>query len=146
MGIGVRFYIWNDNKGFRRYPRTSFVKSYHGIPNKDFIEYAGTRIKYVMVYLEMESRRPIEIRHIDCGIFTVDDDGKFNQDEVIETKRLAMESLVTPAMAKFIHDTDSNVVWSTGLFAIKKSKELYSWELTGNQLNQLIEDIFNKET
>ena len=118
------------------------MKSYKGIPNKDLLEYARTRIKYVTVFLEMENRKPIEIRHIDCGVFTVDDDGRFNQDEVMETKRLAMESLVTPELAKSVHDTDSSVIWSSGLFAVKKSRDFYSWELTGNQLNRLINDIF----
>ncbi len=125
MGIGIRFYIWDDNKGFRRYPRKSFKKLYKRIPNKDLIEYARTRLKYLTVFLEIENRKPIQIRHIDCGIFTVDNDGKFIQGEVMETRRLAMESIVTPAMAKSFQDSDSNVIWSSGLFAIKKSRDLY---------------------
>ena len=142
MGISARFYIWDGNKGFKRYSMKGFHESYDGLPNKDLIEYAGKSLKFVLVYLEMENRKPVEIIRIDSVIYSVDKDGKFNQDEVTETRRLAVECLVTPKIYKSFDDTNSNVIWSSGFFATRRHKALYSWELNENQLNQLSSDIF----
>jgi len=142
MGISARFYIWDESKGFMRFSMKGFHKSYDGLPNKDLIEYSGKSIKSVLMYLKMENRKPVEIIRIDSVMHNVDKDGVFNQEEVTETRRLAMESLVTPEMGKLYDDMNSKVIWSSGIFAIKKYKALYSWELTESQLDQLNSAVF----
>lgn len=142
MGIGVRFYVWDENKGFKKHSMKGFDNSFRGLPNTDLIEYAGKRVKFVLVYLELENRKPIEIVRIEREMLTVDDDGKFNQDELHETMRLSMQTLDTPEYTRWLDDADSNVIWSSGIFAKRKLKDLYSWELSDDQLDQLSRAIF----
>lgn len=139
--MSARFYIWDDNKGFKRYSMKGFNASYRGLPNKDLIESAEQSLKFVVVFLNMKNRKPVEVIRIDTFKYTVDKDGKFNQDEVMETMRFVVE-FVSSRMKNFNDHRKSNVIWSSGIFAERKYKALYSWELNESQLNQLIGSIF----
>jgi hypothetical protein len=57
MGLGTRIFIVNEDDTLKRMP----MKRYHQLlrrdPEERFLEYAGNRIRYVLVVLESERRR-----------------------------------------------------------------------------------------
>ena len=59
-------------------------------PDERFLEYADKRIRYVLVVLELENRKPVEILRIQYSYFAFGSQGHLREDEREKKARLSM--------------------------------------------------------
>jgi hypothetical protein len=136
MGTGLRVFILSGNS----IQQISFAKLnrlQNAHPDESLPLYAGRRIKLAVVVVGTESRKPVEILHIDCTWVTIDKDGKFDQKEIQEMKADGIKCLELP-----LETTPSNVIDASSMFAIKKFRNKYTWTPTKKELEKIKQLIF----
>jgi hypothetical protein len=62
--LGTRIFIVNDDDTLKRMPLKCYHRLFRQDPEERFAEYASKRIRYVLVVLELENRKPVEIVRI----------------------------------------------------------------------------------
>jgi hypothetical protein len=55
MGLGTRIFIVNEDDTLKRMPMKRYHRLFRRDPKEQFLEYAGSRIRYVLVVLELEN-------------------------------------------------------------------------------------------
>ena len=77
MGIRVRYFFFDEDGTITRIPATQFDRAWKGEPA--LLDYAGQRIRYAIVSVELENRKPVEVKSIGCHILLIDDEGRVDQ-------------------------------------------------------------------
>jgi hypothetical protein len=91
MATGVRVFFFDEDGTITRIPTTRFCRALDGEPALP--EYVGERIRYAIVSVELEDRKPVEVRSIGYQILLIDDEGRVDQAWLEYTKRAASETL-----------------------------------------------------
>lgn len=139
MGLTARIFLIEDGDRLRRIPYARFDRLLNRPRDADsFPEYAGQRIQYAMVILELENRKPSSISYIDCGFLLFDQSGQIDQDDWLSQKRLGVATVVVPA----IDEKSGSLVDLSPHFARQQLKRLYRWELTSAIEAAINEAIF----
>jgi hypothetical protein len=99
MGLGTRIFIVNDDDTIKRMPMKRYHRLFKRDPEERFLEYAGNRIRYVLVVLELKNRKPVEILRIQYSYLAFDQKGRLREDERKRVARLSME-IIKPSPAK----------------------------------------------
>jgi len=91
MSLGFRIFFLNENDVLIRIPVMRFEAFYlRGDRKARFREYAGQRIRYALVILEVKSRKPVAIQRIDCSIMQLNDNGELDRNEWLRRAALGM--------------------------------------------------------
>jgi hypothetical protein len=124
MGLGTRIFIVNDDDTLKRMPMKRYHRLFRRDPEERFLEYAGNRIRYVLVVLELKNRRPVEILKIQHSYLAFDKKGRLREDERERAARLSME------MIKPLHpEEEPNHIIDAGYkFAKKRFDREFRWE------------------
>ena len=93
MGIGTRIFIVNDDDTLKRMPLKRYHRLFRRYPEERFEEYAGKRIRYVLVVLELKSRKPVKILKIQHSYLSFDPEGRLREDEREKAARLSMDMI-----------------------------------------------------
>ena len=126
MGLGTRIFIVNDDDTLKRMPMKRYHRLFRRDPEERFLEYAGNRIRYVLVVLELKNRKPVEILKIQYSYLAFDKKGRLREDERERAARLSME-LIKPLLP----EEESNHVIDAGhKFAKKRFDDRYIWKPT----------------
>jgi hypothetical protein len=99
-------------------------------PKESLPEYAGKRVRYALVILELVNRKPVEIEEIQYSYLTFDAQGRLDPADFEKQVRLAMEVVGSLDSTQkrsrlFTHDTDlpkNDFRISTGGFPIQSLK------------------------
>jgi hypothetical protein len=137
MGVGTRVFFF-DKDSVRRFPYAKFRRLWEGKTNERLPQYAGKRIKYALVTLGTENRRPIEIINIDFSYVSIDIEGRFDQYEIQEMLMDAMNCLDAP-----LKKTGRNVIDAASAFAKKRYCDKYLWTPTNDELSEISLLIFD---
>ena len=93
-------------------------------PDERFLEYADKHIRYVLVVLELENRKPVEILKIQYSYLSFDPEGRLREDEREKKARLSMD-MVKPMQS----DQEPNLVIDARYkFSKKRFAREYMWE------------------
>ena len=76
MGLGTRIFIVNDDDTIKRMPMKRYHRLFKRDPEERFLEYAGNRIRYVLVVLALKNRKPVEILRIQYSYLAFDQKGR----------------------------------------------------------------------
>ena len=107
-------------------------------PDERFLEYADKRIRYVLVVLELENRKPVEILRIQYSYFAFDSQGHLREDEREKKARLSMD-MIKPMQS----DQEPNLVIDARYkFAKKKFAREYMWEPSPEVETAIFKEIF----
>lgn len=138
MGLGLRVFFVHNNDDFIKvsYARWDRLHSKH--PTECFPEYAGKRMRFIFVILDLEEKKPVYIRHIDLGFITFDAEGKMDQEDWEKHLHLAVESadLFGP------EENEGNVINARTQFLRKGYHHRYRWDFPDGMLERLIRTFF----
>jgi hypothetical protein len=104
------------------------MRRYHRLFKRDpverFLEYAGNRIRYVLVVIELKNRKPVEILRIQYSYLTFDQKGRLREDEREREARLSME-MIKPSL---LEEESNHVIDARYKFAKKRFSREFRWE------------------
>jgi hypothetical protein len=124
MGLGTRIFIVNDADTLKRMPLKRYHKLFRRDPEERFPEYASKRIRYVLVVLELENRKPVEILRIQYAYLAFDPEGRLREDERKKKARLSMYML-KPMQSE---QEPNHVIDARYKFAKKRFDREYRWD------------------
>ena len=140
MSVGFRVWTVDEQDRLHRMSVRRFDRLMRGEPDEICPEHAGRRVRYALVFVENENRKPVSIQRIEYGILAFDKNGRLDNDEQQREMRLAMES--TTDFLPPLEPRDEQVVDASAKFARKRMKHEFGWEPTAELENAIIESIF----
>ncbi len=140
MGIGLRVFLVNDDDSIQRLSLARYERLRRGDPGERLPQYAGRRVRYAMVILEVADRKPLEILRIQYSFLDFDPEGRIDPVDREKEARLAMEML--PPLAK--EQKRPHVVDARYRFAKKRFDDEYKWTSTPEIEAAIVEAIFSK--
>ena len=72
MGISLRLYIVNDDDSLQRIPVAKYERLLDRDPRGRLPQYARKRMRYALVFVDLEKRQPVEILRIQCSYLYFD--------------------------------------------------------------------------
>ena len=61
MGLSIRIFIVEDDDTITRLPLTCYERLHKRHPDERLLKYAGKRVRYALIVVDLVNRRPIEI-------------------------------------------------------------------------------------
>jgi hypothetical protein len=123
MGLAVRVFLVEDDGYLRRFPLARYERLLRGEAEGFLPEYAGKRIRYALVVVELVDRKPIEIRHVEYSWLSFDSEGRLDRSEQRKEARLAIE--VLPPLSG---EESLQVIDARHRFARKSYDDRYKWQ------------------
>ena len=140
MGIGLRIFFVHDDDSIQRLPLARYERLVGRDPEERFPQYAGKRVRYALVVLELANRRPVEITKIQYSILNFDSEGRIDPAEQEREAGLTFEAL--PPLPK---DRQSpHVIDARHKFAQKRYRDVYKWTPSPEIAAAIVEAIFGK--
>ena len=136
--MSLRIFIVNDDDSLKRLPLAKFERLRRGDPKEHLSEYAGKRMRYALVVLEMENRQPIGINLIQYSYLTIDSKGRIDAAERERGARLALEML--PPISS--ENIDQNIIDAQHRFAKKQYDHQFTWEPSPEIEAAIVKEIF----
>jgi len=126
MGTGLRIFLINDDDSLQRFPLARFERLIDRDPKERLPEYAGKRVRYALVIVDLVNRKPVEILRIQYSILTFDSEGKIDAAELEKEMRLGVDMVpigkTTPTSLKVV-DAEHH-------FLQKRYENRYLWRPT----------------
>jgi len=123
MGVSLRIFLVNDDDSIRRFPLTRYERLMHHDLDESLPEYAGKRIRYAEVAVDLADRKPVSILRMQYFIMSFDSQGCIDHSARQKEKRLAMELL--PPVGE--NAQSGQVIDATHRFAKKRYDSEYRW-------------------
>ena len=124
MGIGLRvFFVLSDGDRLERIS----LKRFEGLwrdSKEPFAEHAGKNVRYALVILETQNRKPNAIKSIDCGILKFDSKGQLDGNEWQRQGRLAIEMI--PSL--IAEPRSGSVINARSHFSKKRYEHEFQWQ------------------
>jgi hypothetical protein len=141
MGIGTRIFFINDDDTIHRFPLTKFERLRRGDPEERLKQYAGRRVRYALVVLEVENRKPVEIIMVQHSYLPFDSEGRIDAGEMENAASLAVN--IVPTLSPDQHDR--GVIEARHKFAKRRYDEQYKWTPSTEITMGIVKAIFGKE-
>jgi len=141
MGTGFRLFFVNDDDSLYRMPMARYERLLRLEPQERLPEYAGKRVRCVLVVLDVLGRTPLDIRHIDHFLLSLDAEGR------IDPNAWDRETQLVGEMVDFHmgESRDAKVVDARAHFARKRYFREFKWIPTPRVKQNIITTIFGKE-
>jgi len=140
MGISLKIFIVNDDGSLKRLPLMRFERLQQGDPEEHLSEYAGKRIRYALVAVETENRKPIDINLIQYSYLSIDSKGRIDASEEERGARLALEML--PPMSS--EENQQKIIYAQHRFAKKQYDDQFTWEPSPEIEAAIVKEVFWK--
>lgn len=86
-------YFLGEDQELIRVPFGPFEKALLGKSGKVYPEFAGKRMKGILVFLDTKDKRPHRVRHVDYMLIGFDDTGRIDSKEREEAIRVAINMI-----------------------------------------------------
>jgi hypothetical protein len=140
MGMGTRIFLVHDDDSLERLSLARFERLLRGDPEEQLTLYAGKRIRYALVVLEVKQRRPVAINHIQYAFLHLDSKGRAEVSEREREERIAVE-MFSPVDEKNHHPP---VIDARFKFARKRYADRYKWTPNPEIEARLMEGLFGE--
>ena len=141
MGLSIRIFIVEDDDTIKRLPLTRYERLLKRDPDERLLKYAGKRIRFALIVVDLFNRIPIEIIRDEFGFLDFDEGGRLKVGEHEEQESLAFDML-----APLLPDqTDARVIDARHKFAKKRYFDKFSWKPTEEIVVGIAEAIFGKD-
>lgn len=138
MGLGTRIFLVNDEGFLKRFPLAKFERLRKG--EECLPQYAGQRIPYVFIVLEVQNRKPIGIYKIQYSYLPFDSKGQIDAAEREAATMLAV-NMVPPLPSE---QGIGGVIRAQHKFAKKRYEKLYRWTPTPEIEAAIMKVVFDK--
>jgi hypothetical protein len=140
MGLSIRIFIVEDDDAIKRLPLAVYQRLLKWDSDERLLKYAGKRVRYALIVVDLFNRRPIEIVKDEFGFLDFDDEGRL---KVVEHEK--QESLAFDMLAPLFSDqTNSRIIDARHKFAKKRYFNKYSWTPNNEIIVAIAEAIFGK--
>ena len=140
MGISVRLFILNDDDFLQRIAVARYERLLNRDPKERLPQYSGKRMRYALVFVDLENRQPVEILRVQCSYLYFDSEGMIDSDQFEKETKLAYEAV--PLLLPVEHN--KGVIDARQKFAKRKFDHLYQWEPTPEIEAAIVKAIFGK--
>lgn len=140
MGIGLRVFLVNDDDSLQRLSLARYERLHRRDPEERLPKYAGSRVRYALVMLEVADRKPLEILRIQYSFLLFDSEGRIDESKRGREAKLAMEML--PSLAQ--KQARPHVIDARHRFAKKRFDDEYKWTPTPEIEAAIVEALFRK--
>jgi hypothetical protein len=118
MGLGTRIFIVKEDDSIQRLTLKRYNRLIKGHPDEGLMQYAGKRIRYALIVLEMINRKPAET------LMTEYSKGRLDVGEREKAARLAMDTLEPISPGK----SSGSIIDAKHRFAKKRFDDRYIWK------------------
>jgi hypothetical protein len=140
MGLSIRVFIVEDDNSINRLPLAQYERLLKRGPDERLLKYAGKRVRYALLVVDLVNRRPIEIVRDQFGFLDFDDEGQLKMAEYEKKESLAFDML-----APILSDqTNTRVIDARYKFAKKSYLDKFSWKPTDQIIAAIAKAIFGK--
>ncbi len=140
MGVGVRVFIIEEDDTVHKLSHAAFERLTRKDSKECLPKYAGQRIRYALIAVQMKNRKPVDILHTEESFFTFDSKGRLDFSDRDEMIKLVFASL-TPIEE---NQPKKKVVDARHHFAKKKYKRKFTWKPTLQIAETIVGMIFGK--
>ncbi|MGD8264056.1 MAG: hypothetical protein PVF14_21505 [Desulfobacterales bacterium] len=140
MGLSIRVFIVEDDNTIKRLPMIRFERLLNRDPNEKLSKYAGKRVRYALIVVDLVNRRPIEIVKDEFAYLNFDDEGRLELSEHEQAESLAFDMLNFFSLKQ----KDKRVIDARHKFAKKRYFDKYRWEPSDEIIAAISEAIFGK--
>jgi hypothetical protein len=140
MGLSIRIFIVADDDTIKRLPLARYERLLKRDPDERLFEYAGKRVRYALIVVDLFNRRPIEIIKDEFGFLSFDNEGRLKVSELEKKESLAFDMLAP----LFPDQTNGRVIDAQHKFAKKRYFDKHRWEPTDEIIAAIGKAIFGK--
>jgi hypothetical protein len=140
MGLSIKVFIVEDDDSINRLPLAKYERLIKRSSDERLLKYAGKRVRYALIVVDLVNRRPIEIVRDQFGFLNFDDEGRLKMAEHGKKESLAFDMLA-PVLSD---QTDSRVIDARHKFAKKSYLDKFSWTPTDEIIAAIAKAIFGK--
>ena len=138
MGLGTRIFIVKEDDSIERLSMKRYNRLIKGHPDEQLSQFAGKRIRYALIVLEMMKRKPVEIVMTEYSFLPFDSKGRLDASEREKAARLAMDTLEPIAPEQ----KSGKVIDVKHRFAKKRFDDRYLWKPTPEIETAIQREIF----
>ncbi len=138
MGISLRIFLVNDDDSIQRLALARYERLHERDPKERLPQFAGERIRYALVVVDLVDREPVEILLIQYSYLFFDSEGRIDPAYGEGEARLAFEAL--PPLP--IERGPSPIINAQHKFAKKRFESQYKWTPTQGIDAAIFEAIF----
>lgn len=132
MRVRPRYYIIGDDGTFARLAVASFYRIVRQDPHEVHHEFRGRRVRYAEIFVTLDGRRPVAIRHAAFGYLSFDAEGRFDAAEWENFAVLMIQAWPSP-----VPSDSSNVADMRTRIAERQLEEDHHWTPTAALRDQL---------
>jgi transposase len=142
MGLSIRIFIVEDDDTVKRLPLARYERLLKRDPNESLPKYAGKRVRYALIVVNLVNRRPIEVLRDEYAYLVFDEEGRFKEPvyEKVESSALDMLDVLFLEEQK----KDRRVIDARHKFARKRYFDKNRWQPTDEIITVIAETIFGK--
>jgi hypothetical protein len=126
----IRVFFMEGGK-VRRVPLTVFDRLHDG--RERMPEHAGRIVRYALVSLETEDRKPVAVRYAEFGVLVFDRRGRLDPKVQREAMRMAVESVASVLEKR----SEGSVIRAGGRFAQKRYADAFKWKPNPQELEAI---------
>ena len=138
MGLGTRIFIVKEDDSIERLSMKRYNRLIKGHPDEQLLQFAGKRIRYALMVLEMMNRKPVEILMAEYSFFSFDSEGRLDANEREKAARLVMDTLEPSAP----EEKSGKVIDVKHKFAKRRFEDQYLWKPSPEIETAIVRAIF----
>ncbi len=93
MGLSIRVFVVEDDDTIKRLPLTRYERLLKRGPDERLLEYAGKRVRYALIVVDLVNRRPVEVVRDEFAYFDFDEEGRFKEPQHEKEESSAFDML-----------------------------------------------------
>ncbi len=140
MGLTLRIFLVDNDDSIQRLALARYERLLRPDPDECLPQYAGKRVRYALVVVDLAKRKPLEIQRIQYSMLSFDSIGRIDRAEQEKEARLAMQ--VQPPLT--IYGDSRQVIEARHRFAKKRYDNEYKWEPTPEIEAAIIDAVFGR--
>lgn len=93
MGLSIRIFIVEGDDTIKRLPLARYERLLKHDPNESLPKYAGQRVRYALIVVDLVNRKPIEVGRDEYAYLDFDEEGWFKEPEYEKVESSALDML-----------------------------------------------------
>jgi hypothetical protein len=140
MGTSLRIFLVNDDDSVQSLPFACYERLMRHDPKESLPQYAGKRVRYAMVVVDLINRIPTEILRTEHSFLSFDSEGRLDPGDKEKQLILGLDT-VPPLLAS---EDEPEIIDARHRFAKKRYDNEYSWTPTQEIVKAIVSAIFGR--
>ncbi len=140
MGLSIRVFIVEDDDTIKRLPLARYERLLRHDPDERLSRYAGKRVRYALIVVDLVNRKPIEVVRDEYVYFDFDQEGLLKEPALDKEENSAFDMLDFSSLEQ----QDKRVIDARHKFARKRYFDKHRWQPTDEIVTAIAEAIFGK--